>query len=194
MFIIQQGGARFEWDHTPLGTAAWISAVVGAVTTAAAVAVQWLLIRKRVAEDLKSEEVAAAAHAAAAAAAAAAEMEQAGQPQIEGGWGRGGGGMRGPRVASQRCCSVQAGGMGIRSQSSGAEGCAALWLPLSPNSVPGRKLCRALGTCQRLAQGSVSFYDRSQELLQCTFWPPVCQPSACMHVAASRARQAARTN
>ncbi|PSC68172.1 Phosphate-repressible phosphate permease isoform A [Micractinium conductrix] len=83
MFIIQQGGARFEWDHTPLGTAAWISAVVGAVTTAAAVAVQWLLIRKRVAEDLKSEEVAAAAHAAAAAAAAAAEMEQAGQPQIE---------------------------------------------------------------------------------------------------------------
>ncbi|KAL4447592.1 hypothetical protein ABPG75_004811 [Micractinium tetrahymenae] len=74
MFVIQQGGNRFQWDHTPLGTAAWISACVGAGSTALAVAVQYLVIHKKVAADLKREEAAAAARALAAAALAEVEL------------------------------------------------------------------------------------------------------------------------
>ena len=82
MFIIQQGGGRLHWDHTPVGTACWISACVGAGATAAAVALQWLLIRKRVAVDIaKEEEEQAAARAAAEAALADVEPGR----QLEGG-------------------------------------------------------------------------------------------------------------
>lgn len=72
LFIIQQGGGRFDWDDTPLGKACWISACVGAGSTAVSVALQALLIRRRVAADVKAQE---AEHAAAAAEAAAADLE-----------------------------------------------------------------------------------------------------------------------
>ena len=100
-FIIQQGGSRFNWDHTPVGTAAWISACVGAGCTVAAVALQYLLIHKRVAADLKLEEEAAVARATADAAAAChfADPEPGAVGlQLEGGWvvrGKGGSGRAG---------------------------------------------------------------------------------------------------
>ena len=72
MFIIRQGGGRFNWQATPIGEAAWVSACVGAAATLAAVAVQWLVIRKRVAEDLQVEREQAEARRRAAVAAAAA--------------------------------------------------------------------------------------------------------------------------
>ena len=73
MFIIQQGGGRLHWDYTPVGTACWISVCVGVGSTIAAVALQWLLIRKRVAVDIAKEEKEAAARAAAEAALADVE-------------------------------------------------------------------------------------------------------------------------
>lgn len=89
MFIIQQGGTRFHWNETPLGTAAWISTCVGAGSTVAAVAVQYLVIHKKVAADLKREKEAAAVRARAAAALAEVEL---GNPnpgaQLEGARGR----------------------------------------------------------------------------------------------------------
>jgi hypothetical protein len=79
IFIITQGGGRLHWEDTPLGTACWISACVGAGSTVVAVTIQAVLIRRRVAADMKSAEDAAAARAAAeaagAAAAAAADLE-----------------------------------------------------------------------------------------------------------------------
>jgi hypothetical protein len=73
MFIIQQGGGRLHWDYTPVGKACWISVGVGIGSTIAAVALQWLLIRKRVAVDIAKEEKEAAARAAAEAALADVE-------------------------------------------------------------------------------------------------------------------------
>lgn len=74
LFIIQQGGTRFHWNSTPLGKAAWISACVGVGSTVIALAVQYLVVHKKVAADLKREEEAAAARALAAAALAEVEL------------------------------------------------------------------------------------------------------------------------
>lgn len=86
MFVIQQGGPRWDWEHTPVGKACWISACVGGGCTVVTVALQWLIIRKRVAEDMKLEEQQAAARAAAEAAFARAdpEAQAAGDMQLEG--------------------------------------------------------------------------------------------------------------
>ena len=84
LFIIQQGGGRFNWDHTPVGKACWISACVGAGCTAVSVAAQALLIRRRVAADVKQQQQQQQDAEAADAEAAAPVAEADPSAQLEG--------------------------------------------------------------------------------------------------------------
>ncbi|KAI3429392.1 hypothetical protein D9Q98_005487 [Chlorella vulgaris] len=85
LFIIQQGGGRWHWSDTPLGKACWISACVGAGCTLLSIALQALLIRRRVTQDLRQRAAAVQARKAAEqVAAAAAQLDREPGVQLEG--------------------------------------------------------------------------------------------------------------
>ncbi|PRW32920.1 phosphate transporter [Chlorella sorokiniana] len=61
IFIIKEGGSRFNWENTPYSKACWIAAIVGAGTALISIGWQIWVVKRKVQQDLEEKEAADAA-------------------------------------------------------------------------------------------------------------------------------------